>query len=127
MDTIEQLLLNFAATAKRGDLLDGSRRMLVKHFRAIPQNPILADDDEIEGIVYYPEGVIENAYIVYKRDGIRLKASFRQRPIRHSYTDEDYWKKNQTWFSNSTVHQFQHSFWIKLLKNPNLKVLLVGH
>jgi len=126
MDTIQELLLNFGNNAKRSDLNDGSRRMLVKHFKAIPENPILAADDELLGIVYHPNGITDNAYFVYKRNGCLLKAPFKKRPIRHDYKDEQYWLKNQTWFNNKTVHQFQHSLWIRAFRNKDLKILSIG-
>lgn len=126
MDTIQELLMHFNATAERNDLPDGSRRMLIKHFKAIPENPILADDDDHLGVVYHPNGTVDNAYLVYKRNGVLLKAPFKKRPIRHEYTDREYWSKNQTWFANSTVHQTQHSLWVRMFKNKKLKVLSVG-
>lgn len=126
MDIIQELLLNFNTTAERADLNDGSRRVLIKHFKAIPENHLLANDDEHIGIVYYPNGITDNAYLVYKREGQQLKAHFKKRPIRHEYTDESYWAKNQTWFPSKEVHQYQHALWIKMFKNKSLKLCLIG-
>ncbi len=126
MDLIQELLLGMSAVAPRSDLKDGSRTMLIKRFKELVEIPILADDDKILGVVYYPTGIIDHAYLVYERESVMLKAPLKQRPIRHAYEDKAYWSKNQTWFKNSNQHQHQHGLWINIFKRRGLPILSVG-
>jgi len=126
MDEIEKRLLEVNVTAPRIDFKDGSRNITMARFRIIPERFDLAYKDEILGIAYYGGGDINHAYMAYRRAGNLLKASFKQRPIRHDYNDKEYWETNQTWFGDSDIHQYQHTLWNNIMRRNDLKILIVG-
>jgi len=126
MDIVKDLFEFVIVTAPRRKLMNGDSGMKVGDFNRIAEHPSLAHDDKILGIAFGVSGKIENAYLVYERSGVPLKASFTQRPIYHSYKDKEYWKTNQTWFSTTSQHQAQHNFWINALNTPGLPVLEIG-
>jgi hypothetical protein len=128
-DGVKTELMKFNVKAPRlpfGDSLVSSKNISIKNFNSIPEVELLELDDIPRGIVYYPTGKIEHAYLVFTRDTVPLKISFKYRPIKHDYRDKEYWKKNQTHFYNYTHHQQSYALWVDIIKTNGLPILAVG-
>ena len=126
IDGVKRAFDSFLLKAPQQALKDGDRNMTVKNFKNIRVNSILCKSDIIIGVACYPNGVIDDAYIIYIRNNLRFKAPLTERPIYHDYEDQNYWKGNQPQFESKTQHESQYYLWKDILSRENIAYLSVG-